>query len=359
MGANEKGVVIGNEAVHAKSPPPTTDALTGMDLIRLALERASSAAEALEVIAGLLRDHGQGGNCGHLKPSHYNNSFLIADSAEAFVLETVARDWVAESISDLCAISNRYSIAASPLRQSDGLDALMQNFGWDGASPPDVGEIIRDPQREHISNAKARAQRAETLLRDRAGRLTAADFMRVLRDHDPATPDAPQICMHAHHETLPSQTTGSLVSSLSPTHSVHWVTATAAPCISIFKPVLFGASVPTGPTPDDAYDEETLWWDHERIHRTLDQGDGLDRFVAEISPERDALEAKFAQRVEGALRQGDPADQTQVVAECWREAARFEKLLQHQLACFSQTARADNDEWKRLNAIARFPGSTL
>jgi hypothetical protein len=64
MGANSHGVVIGNEAVFTKVPYEKGPGLTGMDLIRLALERASSARLALEVIVDLLASYGQGGNCG-------------------------------------------------------------------------------------------------------------------------------------------------------------------------------------------------------------------------------------------------------------------------------------------------------
>src|SRR6266487_2103383 len=35
MGANEHGVVIGNEAVHARIPPQQQPSLIGMDLLRL------------------------------------------------------------------------------------------------------------------------------------------------------------------------------------------------------------------------------------------------------------------------------------------------------------------------------------
>src|SRR5688572_17500682 len=46
MGANEHGVVIGNEGLRARGADPEEPALTGMDLIRLSLERATTAAEA-------------------------------------------------------------------------------------------------------------------------------------------------------------------------------------------------------------------------------------------------------------------------------------------------------------------------
>ena len=65
MGTNEKGVVIGNEAVWTRMPLQKKGGLTGMDLLRLALERSSNAARALEVMIGLLSDFGQGGICGY------------------------------------------------------------------------------------------------------------------------------------------------------------------------------------------------------------------------------------------------------------------------------------------------------
>src|ERR1019366_2269250 len=68
MGANEHGVVIGNEAVFTNQPYGEP-ALLGMDLLRLALERASDSAGAAEVIVELLERYGQGGACSHERPS--------------------------------------------------------------------------------------------------------------------------------------------------------------------------------------------------------------------------------------------------------------------------------------------------
>jgi len=47
MGANEYGVVIGNEAIFTREKPDKIG-LTGMDLVRLALERSQTAKQALD-----------------------------------------------------------------------------------------------------------------------------------------------------------------------------------------------------------------------------------------------------------------------------------------------------------------------
>jgi hypothetical protein len=110
-GVNEAGVAIGNETIFTtldpRSVPP---ALVGMDLVRLGLQRAVTARAALEVIVGLIERHGQGGS-GHVSGNRpYWSSFLIADAAEAWVLETSGRTWAAEWVGETRAISNRTTI---------------------------------------------------------------------------------------------------------------------------------------------------------------------------------------------------------------------------------------------------------
>lgn len=334
MGANEYGVVIGNEALQARSASPQEEALIGMDLLRLALERAITAEEAVNAVTALLEQFGQGGNCGHLRPAYYNNGFIIADASEAFVLETLGREWLVERIRGVRSISNVYSIGRHPHRISGGLSKLIQDLRWSDEPAPNYADVIANPQNQHIGQSRARWARSTSLLQSSAQRLGAAEMMRILRDH--ATDEASAadwhprqekqrtLCMHAASESFGAQSTGSLVSEIHPGDSVHWVTGTAAPCMSIFKPVLMDVPLPAhGSRPTDRYDVDSLWWRHERLHRTVILGD-FAMFLADIRAERDALEADFQARIAAVLNGGSAAERARVVAECWKEAAAME-----------------------------------
>ncbi len=316
MGANEHGVVIGNEAMHSVIAPSETPALTGMDLLRLALERAASAAEAVNVIAALLEAHGQGGNCGHLHQFFYHNGFLIADGREAFVLETVGRSWACERVSDERALSNAYSIGRSYERLS--ADLAGDQF--------DFAERFIDAERDGVSFGRGRCARGGQLLAAHNGKLTPQAMIAVLRDHGvegeaaswtPEQTERRSICMHAAEAARRSQTTASWVSEWRPDGVVHWVTATAAPCLSIFKPVVLGAAFPRDDyAPTDKFYRQARWWKHELWHRGALCN--YAEHLASITAERDALEAKFARDVGAAM--GSPERLNQIIVNCWREA---------------------------------------
>ncbi len=112
-GVNTAGVAVGNATIYTTlDPRPFPDALTGMDLVRLALERSGSAAGAVDTIRGLLATVGQGGSghAGHRRP--YWSSFLIADPNDAFVVETSGNEAVVEPVAGSRALSNRTTIPA-------------------------------------------------------------------------------------------------------------------------------------------------------------------------------------------------------------------------------------------------------
>ena len=77
-----------------------------MEMLRLALERCKSAKEALDFLTDFIEKYPQGGNCGYGKKFYYHNSFLIADSSDAYVLETAGKYWVWKKVKDYFAISN-------------------------------------------------------------------------------------------------------------------------------------------------------------------------------------------------------------------------------------------------------------
>ncbi|HEY1737688.1 MAG TPA: carcinine hydrolase/isopenicillin-N N-acyltransferase family protein [Acidimicrobiia bacterium] len=95
-GVNEHGVAAGNEKIWTTDDPHARPkGLLGMDLVRLALERAGTADEALETITTLLEAHGQGGSGEKDADEPYDNAFLVADPARAWIVETSNTRWAA------------------------------------------------------------------------------------------------------------------------------------------------------------------------------------------------------------------------------------------------------------------------
>jgi hypothetical protein len=276
IGANQWGVVIGNEAVFTRQPLARSG-LTGMDLLRLALERAESAEAAVGVITALLETHGQGGGCGHEQRGFsYHNSFLLADPRGAFVLETAGRLWQCERVTGARSISNGLTLEPLASQQADRLR------GW-------------------VAQARGRRACSEAAARDAR---RPGDMMRLLRDHGPrGRAVAPRYrwmngamgapCVHAGGRLASSQTTASWVSELSPSAVQHWATGTAAPCTGLFKPVAVHTPMELGPAPADRADS-SLWWRHERLQRTIARDPR--RLLPLIAGERDQIEGEWLVR---------------------------------------------------------------
>jgi hypothetical protein len=173
-GVNEFGVAIGNERVATvHDVAQARPRLIGMDMVRLGLERARSAADALDILVDLLATHGQGGIADAAHQEAYDSSFLIADPRQAFVLDTSGTDFAAAPFPRGTAISNRLSVGSGWTRGSPDLEPGA-DFGRfrDPDAPTDSAELRLAASRTFLDGQRATA-----------GGLSPAATAAHLRDH--------------------------------------------------------------------------------------------------------------------------------------------------------------------------------
>ncbi|MFV9672244.1 MAG: C69 family dipeptidase [Acidimicrobiia bacterium] len=270
IGANEHGVTIGNEAVFTDQPL-SDEGLTGMDMIRLALERTTTAEEAVGLIVGLLERYGQGGGAGYEKRSFtYHNSFIVADPTDAWVLETAGSLWATEQVtSGVRTISN-------------------------GLTIPGFADEHRKWLETKVSACDVRTSLTAGLA---TGATGPGDLIATLRSHGAnrwprykainGTLSIP--CMHGGGVAASSSSVAGWVSDLAT--QTHWMSGTSAQCLALFKPVQVDAPVDVGPIPDGHDDGGSLWWRHERMARAVMRNP--DHLANLFLAERDAVEARW------------------------------------------------------------------
>ena len=283
MGVNEHGVCIGNEAVFTKGKYGP-DSLIGMDYVRLGLERGNTALEAVRVITELLEKHGQGGNCGYDKTFKYDNSYLIMDRQEIYVLETAGREWAYKKY-EHASISNRLTLG-------DDCDAYS-------GEPCDFAKKHSDFL---YSTFSAAANRRKMTCSSRLDSIY--DAFAALRQHTVKDPmcraSVSSVCMHAG-DMFADQTTSSMVVDLTDEIKIY-VTGSSRPCMSIFKPHGFCAGGVI--RPENAKHADEYWKRVELRQRGLigmmipdvfyAKKDALERHIIS-NPEEDffALERAF------------------------------------------------------------------
>ncbi|OFW99730.1 MAG: hypothetical protein A3E78_07020 [Alphaproteobacteria bacterium RIFCSPHIGHO2_12_FULL_63_12] len=231
MGVNDAGVAIGNEAVFSRSILKKGETLLGMDLVRLGLERATSAVDAADVMISLLERHGQGGGAGfHDRNFRYDNSFLIADAREIIVLETAGRDWAMKKALDAWSISNAYTIGAD-------YDRASASAGRDFRAAHESFVMPR------LACAAARRGTTFQMAQSAPSVMSLSSLAGMLRAHDAgdgfdggANRD---VCLHASGPLRPHASTASMVVRLADGAPRAAFTGTIHPCISLFKPASF------------------------------------------------------------------------------------------------------------------------
>ncbi|MHA1749299.1 MAG: C69 family dipeptidase, partial [Promethearchaeota archaeon] len=276
MGANEYGVVIGNEAVYTYEPL-RNEGLLGMDLLRLGLERSNSAYNSIKIITELLEKYHQGGGCSYEDSTWtYHNSFLIADSKEAYVLETADDWWIVEKVVDVRSISNGLSIRGKGDFRREGIVNHAIEMGY--CKDDDDFDFVVTFSGGYISNTLSpfsREGKSTLLLKNNIGKITPSLMMDFLREHDVG------ICMHGGFES-----TGSQVSELRKEglNSIHWLTGSALPCLSLYKPYMFYLEnqkvLKSGPYKKK--NSDWYWMRHSRFIKTLDNQDLKIKYLSKL-----------------------------------------------------------------------------
>jgi hypothetical protein len=292
-GVNEHRVAIGNERVWTIDDPLTgPPALIGMDLVRLGLERASTAAAAIDVITGLLERHGQGGPAEAPDGEPYSSSFLVVDPGEAWVLETSGTTWAARRTGPggRVALSNRISIGDD----------------WDRASADVAPGRSFDEWRDARWSPIADIRLVCTLPALAGADADPADLAAILRHHgerpwgrpgsDPADvspvpapdigPDGTgvTVCMHVRGYQA---TAASMVAELpaDPDERIRIWAALGSPCSSVYLPV----PGPAAPGVPALADPATWARFHALRQRAEADPDGLAATRAVLGPVEDGL----------------------------------------------------------------------
>jgi secernin len=276
-GLNEHGVTIGNHTVFTKDGL-TGLGLIGMDLVRLGLERGTSAFHAVETIAALVERYGQGGSGYVDKDWPYHNSFLIADRREAYLLETSDRRWALKRIHDVGSASNHLTIGDDWDAVSPGLIEHAIEQGWWSETEQDRFDFARAYRDTGIVPdiiSSGRHSRTCQVLESGRGKITAETLRRALRDHydsgpvfrPGATADNERyysVCMHSPPVGM---TTASMVARLGSDGGplVYWGSL-GSPCVGVFLPYYLDGELPEvlahgGEQPST----ESPWWQFHQL----------------------------------------------------------------------------------------------
>ncbi|MBR4953324.1 MAG: hypothetical protein IKZ30_02280, partial [Oscillospiraceae bacterium] len=234
---------------------------------------------------------------------YYDNAFLITDCRDIYVLETAGKQWVYKRY-DAARISNRLSIGA-------------EGDEYSGGKAFDFRKRFLEPVYSTFSGSAQRRQQTGEHY-EKVDSVGAC--IKALQQHDSnvknpfAKGSVSSVCMH-YGGMVGDHTTASMVVTLAQNKTVVWSSGCSTPCVSLFKPWLFGTQeVLPVVVPEDKAGEE-YWFAAERFRRSL-----LGKKVPqEFYAERDEIQARWISQAENVA-----ADEFAAFSrECLEEEKRF------------------------------------
>ena len=290
MGLNDAGLAIGNEAVFPRRAP-AKDGVLGMDLLRAALVACSSADEAADYLCSFVEAHDQGGNGAFHGKLYYDNSYLVADRAGAWIIETAGHRWARKRVEGPVSISNCYSLE----RDWDSVDADTaaaldrpghRNGSWrDYVQNPFYLAFTHGDTRRRLTREAMERGLAERTAAAAGGSVAPAApgpasnaclsvMLPALRQHGRYVPgrhgSLASPCVHEGGFPVNNATTASMLVSwpAGTEASILWFTGSSLPCVSLFKPIILAKDrfIPLWTDYDYAEESETAYsyWSKRR-----------------------------------------------------------------------------------------------
>src|SRR5262245_28800933 len=179
------------EELRRMTPNPQRG-LNYSDLSRIAMERARTAREAVQIIGDLMNQYGYA--------TYGGNSHLFADASEGWIVINFAGGkglWIAQRLGpDEVRVSRPGYIGDVPsdylnnpnFMGSTNLITFAIEQGWydpQSGQPFNVIKVYGDGQMQHSF-----VSRMEARLRSKAGKITLKDVIAAVRDHEVARDSA-------------------------------------------------------------------------------------------------------------------------------------------------------------------------
>lgn len=326
IGVNEYGVCMGNESVFSKEMNIREKALLGMDIVRLVLERASTAEEAVRITSELMERYGQGGNASFDTVFHYDNAYMIMDEKETWHVETAGKyHWAAKRVDGAYSISNYLSIG-TPDRMHGELVRNAVEKGYPMSEPFDFAKAYVDWSSPINRSGMLRRCCSFQMANRHGNQFQVEHMMDTLRAHyseDAWTDGDSCVCMHAknpaHPEDVVCETCSAMIAVCRGRDTIMWGTGMGVTCIAPFQPFWF-----------DAFSEKQVFA-YERMQEGVDEWirrEGINRAildgripVEQYKKELYTMEASWLARVERV--EADRASRQALCDEIGDEADKF------------------------------------
>lgn len=190
MGINEHQVAVADNDAPTRDKLEFKKGLHDNDLVRIVLERAKTAREAVDIIGAIVAEYGQAWN---------GIMFEIGDPEELWVVEITGRRWAAKKYTDtVTARSNQYQLEDDYDLAAPDLVSFAVSQGWvpKGTKKinfrkvystdvlyPEDNDLKKRNNVESLYNTEMRYQRAMELLKGAKQGLTPHGIMVMCRDH--------------------------------------------------------------------------------------------------------------------------------------------------------------------------------